>query len=180
MSPSTLRLPTYELADLLAADPDHAVYPTTADSPAFWLYTSGTTGSPKAAMHRHGAIQVVCETYGTQVLGITADDRCLSAAKAFFAYGLGNSVLFPLSVGAAAVLEPGASKPDVIAARAREHGATLFFAGPTFFANMLRAELPATRSGRFGWPRRRVRRCRRRSTGGGPVISASTSSTASG
>ncbi len=85
---------------------------------------------------------MVCETYGTQVLGITADDRCLSAAKAFFAYGLGNSVLFPLSVGAAAVLEPGASKPDVIAARAREHGATLFFAGPTFFANMLRAELP--------------------------------------
>ena len=55
-------------------------------------------------MHRHGAIPVVCDTYGTQVLGITPDDRCLSAAKAFFAYGLGNSVLFPLSVGAAAVL----------------------------------------------------------------------------
>ena len=132
----------HELADLLVADPDPGIYPTTADSPAFWLYTSGTTGSPKAAMHRHGAVQVVCETYGTQVLGITAADRCLSAAKAFFAYGLGNSVLFPLSVGAAAVLEPGASKPDVIADRAREYGATLFFAGPTFFANMLRAELP--------------------------------------
>jgi benzoate-CoA ligase family protein len=118
------------------------VYPTTADSPAFWLYTSGTTGSPKAAMHRHGSIAYVCETYGAQVLGIAPDDRCLSAAKAFFAYGLGNSVLFPLSVGAAAVLEPGAAKPDLMADRATKYGATLFFAGPTFFANMLRANLP--------------------------------------
>jgi benzoate-CoA ligase family protein len=136
-------LPVHSLGDLLTSAPDAALYPTTADSPAFWLYTSGTTGSPKAAMHRHGAIQVVCETYGAQVLGITPEDRCLSAAKAFFAYGLGNSVLFPLSVGAASVLEPAASRPDLIAERARAHGATLFFAGPTFFANMLRAELPA-------------------------------------
>jgi benzoate-CoA ligase family protein len=86
---------------------------------------------------------VVCETYGSQVLGITAGDRCLSAAKAFFAYGLGNSVLFPLSAGAAGILEPAPSKPDVIAGRARAYGATLFFAGPTFFANMLRGDLPA-------------------------------------
>jgi benzoate-CoA ligase family protein len=94
-------------------------------------------------MHRHGSVQVVCETYGTQVLGITPEDRCLSAAKAFFAYGLGNSVLFPLSVGAAAVLEPGPARPDLMAERARCYAATLFFAGPTFFANMLRAGLPA-------------------------------------
>ncbi|WP_304044984.1 benzoate-CoA ligase family protein [Jatrophihabitans endophyticus] len=119
------------------------VYPTQADSPAFWLYTSGTTGKPKGAMHRHGAIREVCETYGTQVLGITRDDRCLSAAKAFFAFGLGNSVLFPLSVGASTVLVPVASKPDVIAESVRRHRPTLFFGGPTFFANMLRAELPA-------------------------------------
>ena len=118
------------------------IYPTTADSPAFWLYTSGTTGTPKGAMHRHGSIQVVCETYGTQVLGITPQDRCLSAAKAFFAYGLGNSVLFPLSAGAAAVLEPGPARPDLMAERAQCYAATLFFAGPTFFANMLRAGLP--------------------------------------
>jgi benzoate-CoA ligase family protein len=135
-------LPTHTLDDLAQAEPDASVYSTTADSPAFWLYTSGTTGSPKAAMHRHGSIRVVCESYGTQVLGITPDDRCLSAAKAFFAYGLGNSLLFPLAVGAATVLEPGPSKPDVIADRAQKYGATLFFAGPTFFANMLRAELP--------------------------------------
>ncbi len=126
----------------LAAGADAAVYPTTADSPAFWLYTSGTTGTAKAAMHRHGSVRVVCETYGTQVLGIRRDDRCLSAAKAFFAYGLGNSLLFPLSVGASSVLEPAPSRPDLIAVATQKHGATLFFAGPTFFANMLRAGLP--------------------------------------
>jgi benzoate-CoA ligase family protein len=125
-----------------AAVPDEAVYPATADYPAFWLYTSGTTGKPKAAMHRHGSVQVVCETYGARVLGIQPDDRCLSAAKAFFAYGLGNSLLFPLSVGAAAILEPAPSRPEVLAERAAQFGATLFFAGPTFFANMLRANLP--------------------------------------
>jgi benzoate-CoA ligase family protein len=126
-----------------AASPMDEVYPTVADSPAFWLYTSGTTGTPKAAMHRHGSIKVVCETYGMQVLGIRPADRTISAAKAFFAYGLGNSLLFPFSVGASAILEPTPSRPDTIAARVGEFGATLFFAGPTFFAGMLRAELPA-------------------------------------
>jgi len=137
-------VPWHAFDELVAvADADAGCYPTTADSPAFWLYTSGTTGAPKGAMHRHGSIRVVCETYGREVLGIRPDDRCLSAAKAFFAYGLGNSVLFPLSVGAAAILEPSPSRPDVLAARARTFGATLFFAGPTFFANMLRADLSA-------------------------------------
>jgi benzoate-CoA ligase family protein len=134
-------LPARALSEL-PGDAPGDIYPTTADSPAFWLYTSGTTGAPKGAMHRHGAVQVVCETYGTKVLGITANDRCLSAAKAFFAYGLGNSLLFPLSVGATAILEPAPSRPDVIAERVRAFGATLFFAGPTFFANMLRVGLP--------------------------------------
>jgi benzoate-CoA ligase family protein len=87
-------------------------------------------------------VREVCETYGTQVLGIRPDDRCLSAAKAFFAYGLGNSLLFPLSAGAASVLLPPASKPGLVAETAVTYGATLFFAGPTFFANMLRAGLP--------------------------------------
>jgi acyl-coenzyme A synthetase/AMP-(fatty) acid ligase len=68
-------------ASLTLTAPDGVVYPTTTDSPAFWLYTSGTTGTSKAAMHRHGSIPVVCETYGAQVLGIGPADRCLSAAK---------------------------------------------------------------------------------------------------
>jgi benzoate-CoA ligase family protein len=132
-----------DIDGLAHGEPDDEVYPTVEDSPAFWLYTSGTTGRPKAAMHRHGSIRVVCETYGARVLGIRPEDRCLSAAKAFFAYGLGNSVLFPLSVGAATVLEPAPSRPDALTERAQKYAATLFFAGPTFFANMLRADLPA-------------------------------------
>ena len=135
--------PVHLLDDLASSAPDDSVYDSTADSPAFWLYTSGTTGTQKGAMHRHGSIPVVCETYGTQVLGIRPDDRCLSAAKAFFAYGLGNSLLFPLSAGAASVLLPPASRPDLIAETAVKYGATLFFGGPTFFANMLRAGMPA-------------------------------------
>jgi benzoate-CoA ligase family protein len=135
--------PVYLFDDLASSAPDNFVYDSTPDSPAFWLYTSGTTGDPKGAMHRHGSIPVVCETYGQQVLGIRPDDRCLSAAKAFFAYGLGNSLLFPMSVGAASVLLPPASRPDLIAETAVKYGATLFFGGPTFFANMLRAGMPA-------------------------------------
>jgi benzoate-CoA ligase family protein len=135
--------PVYLLDDLASAAPDDFVYDSTADSPAFWLYTSGTTGDPKGAMHRHGSIPVVCETYGQRVLGIRPEDRCLSAAKAFFAYGLGNSLLFPMSAGAASVLLPPASRPDLIAETAVKYGATLFFGGPTFFANMLRAGMPA-------------------------------------
>ena len=131
-----------EFDELASAVQDQTVYDSGPDTPAFWLYTSGTTGVPKAAMHRHGSVREVCETYGAQVLGIRPDDRCLSAAKAFFAYGLGNSVLFPLSVGASSVLVPQPSKPDLIAETAVKHGATLFFAGPTFFAGMLRAGLP--------------------------------------
>jgi benzoate-CoA ligase family protein len=141
--PEAAGLPVHDLDALLAgALPDGTVYSSTADSPAFWLYTSGTTGKSKAAMHRHGSVRVVCDTYGDQVLGIRPDDRCLSGSKAFFAYGLGNSLLFPLSVGAAAILEPAPSSPALMAELARQHGASLFFGGPTFFANMLRSDLP--------------------------------------
>lgn len=141
-SPLTASIPVHGLDELAAFAPDESVYDTCADSPAFWLYTSGTTGTPKAAMHRHGSIPVVCETYGAQVLGIRPDDRCLSAAKGFFAYGLGNSLLFPMSVGASAALIPVPARPDVMAEAAAKYGATMFFAGPTFFANMLRAGMP--------------------------------------
>src|SRR6266511_3846601 len=79
-------------------------YATWPDSPAFWLYTSGTTGKPKAAMHRHIDLPYTAETYGQQVLGITPSDRCYSVAKLFFAYGLGNSLTFPMPTFYAAVL----------------------------------------------------------------------------
>jgi benzoate-CoA ligase family protein len=120
-----------------------ALFDTWPDSPAFWLYTSGTTGLPKAAMHRHEAIPFVAEHYGAQVLGITPDDRCFSVAKLFFAYGLGNSALFPLSVGATTVLEPARPTPDLVADVLRKHQPTLFFGVPTFYAGLLAADLPA-------------------------------------
>jgi benzoate-CoA ligase family protein len=126
-----------------AAGGDAELYPTWPDSPGFWLYTSGTTGVPKAAMHRHGSIRFVAEHYGAQVLGITAEDRCFSVAKLFFAYGLGNSALFPLSVGATTVLEPGRPTPDLVADVLRKHQPTLFFGVPTFYAALLAADLPA-------------------------------------
>jgi benzoate-CoA ligase family protein len=133
-------------ADLLAAGQaagPAAPYRTWFDSPAFWLYTSGTTGRPKAAMHRHGNVARVCETYAHQVLGIRPEDRCYSAAKLFFAYGLGNSLLFPLSVGATAVLDPARATPAGAAERLAADRPTLFFAGPAFFAALLNAGVPA-------------------------------------
>ncbi len=118
-------------------------YDTWPDSPALWLYTSGTTGAPKAAMHRHGSIRDVCETYAGQVLGIGQDDRCFSVARLFFAYGLGNSLFFPLSAGATAILDPARPTPDGVLARVRAEAPTLFYAGPTFFAALLATAAPA-------------------------------------
>ena len=116
---------------------------TQADSPALWLYTSGTTGTPKAAMHRHANLRAVCDTYARDVLAVGPDDVFFSVAKLFFAYGLGNSLLFPLSVGATVVLDPRRPSPQLVAERMAADEPTLFFAGPTFFAALLSADLPA-------------------------------------
>ena len=129
------------LGDLIG--PDRAApYETREDDSALWLYTSGTTGQPKAAVHRHANIRYVTETYGRQVLGITSADRCFSVAKLFFAYGIGNSLFFPFSAGATAVLDRARPTPSSVAARLTEHRPTLFFAVPTFYAALLSSELP--------------------------------------
>jgi benzoate-CoA ligase family protein len=119
-----------------------ATAPTTGDSWALWLYTSGTTGRPKAAMHRHANIRHVCETYGAQVLGITPSDSCLSIAKLFFAYGIGNSMFFPFSVGATTLLEPRRPTPEVVLERLSRDRPSLFFGVPTFYAALLASDLP--------------------------------------
>ncbi|NUO97411.1 MAG: benzoate-CoA ligase family protein [Nonomuraea sp.] len=117
-------------------------YETWPDSPALWLYTSGTTGAPKAAMHRHGALHDVHETYGRQVLGIRPEDRCFSVARLFFAYGLGNSMIFPLAEGATTILDPARPTPGGVVERVLEERPTLFFAGPAFYAALLTCDAP--------------------------------------
>ncbi|MHA6796382.1 benzoate-CoA ligase family protein [Pseudonocardia bannensis] len=129
-----------QLLEAGTASPVSAPYPTWDESPALWLYTSGTTGTPKGAMHRHADIRYVAETYGRQVLRVRPDDVCLSVAKLFFAYGIGNSMFFPLSVGASVVLEPSRPSPGLYAARVAEHGVTLFFAVPSFWGPLLAAD----------------------------------------
>lgn len=130
------------VADGRSASGSRAVTATSPDSWALWLYTSGTTGTPKAAMHRHANIRAVCATYGQQVLDIQPSDRTFSVAKMFFAYGIGNSVFFPFSVGATTVLEPRRPTPDVVAARVVDDAVTLFFGVPTFYAALVASRLP--------------------------------------
>ena len=125
-----------------ADETNGAVAETDEDSWALWLYTSGTTGLPKAAMHRHANIRHVCETYGRQVLGITPDDVTFSVAKLFFAYGIGNSLFFPFSVGATTVLEPRRPTPQVVQERMERDRPTLFFAVPTFYAALAASDIP--------------------------------------
>ena len=115
---------------------------TTEDTTGFWLYTSGTTGRPKGAVHRHGDIRAVAQTYGRSVLGIGPDDVCYSVAKLFFAFGLGNALFFPLSVGASAVIDPRPPTPALVAELATIHRPTFFFAPPGFCAALADAGAP--------------------------------------
>jgi benzoate-CoA ligase family protein len=117
-------------------------YPTVADSPAFWLYTSGTTGAPKGAMHRHGSLRDTAETYARDVLAIGPDDVTFSVAKFFFAYGLGNTLTFPFSVGASTILDRSRPSPQGTLQVLRDLKPTLFFGGPTYYAALLAAGLP--------------------------------------
>lgn len=128
-------------------------YATWRDSPGFWLCTSGTTGMPKLAMHTHGDIVDTCETYAANVLKITEDDRFFSVGPMFHAYGLGNSLTFPLSVGATAILEPTRPPtPQLVADIVAAERPTLFFCIPTFYAALTNSDLPddAFSSVRFG------------------------------
>ncbi len=139
--PAPATVPTTPWRELLDVGEDPGTYTTWGDSPALWLYSSGTTGQPKAVMHRHDDIRFVCETYGQQVLGVTPDDVCFSVAKLFFAYGIGNSMFFPLSVGASTVLDPARPAPTPVAERLAAERPTLFFGVPTFYANLVASDV---------------------------------------
>lgn len=124
--------------DLIGADePEPYTAPTTCDDMAFWLYTSGSTGTPKGAVHVHGSLKLTADLYGTPVVGLKESDVVHSVAKLFFAYGLGNAMTFPLSVGATTVLNADRPTPDSVAALLRQHPITVFFAVPTFYAGFL-------------------------------------------
>ena len=110
---------------------------TRAADPAFWLYTSGTTGEPKGVLHRHGDLLATAEAYARGVLGLGPGDRGLSASKLFFAFGLGNSLGFPLALGFEAVLHPGRPTPEAIFALFERHAPSVFFGVPTLYAALL-------------------------------------------
>ena len=110
---------------------------TVADEMCFWLYTSGTTGMPKGAVHLHGDMILTAELYARPTLGIGPDDVVFSAAKLFFAYGLGNGLSFPMAVGATALLQEGPPEPARVAAVLAECGPTIFHGVPTLFAMLL-------------------------------------------
>lgn len=111
--------------------------PTNRDAPAFWLYSSGSTGRPKGCVHLQHDMSVCADAYARGVLGIHERDRCFSVAKLFFAYGLGNSMYFPLAVGATSILWPGPVAPPHVYELIERHRPTLFFSVPTHYAMLL-------------------------------------------
>jgi benzoate-CoA ligase len=125
-------------SDSTASD-EVPVADTTPGTPAFWLYSSGTTGRPKGVMHVHGNLPATAETYAEQVLRIGADDRFLSVAKLFFAFGLGNSLTFPFAAGATAILHPDPPTPAAMVDLIAAEKPTLFFSSPGFCAALLDA-----------------------------------------
>jgi benzoate-CoA ligase len=111
--------------------------PTTRDDACFWLYSSGSTGMPKGTVHVHSSMVITAELYARAVLGLQETDTVFSAAKLFFAYGLGNSLSFTLTVGATTVLMAERPTPAAVFKRLTEHRPTVFYGVPTLYAAML-------------------------------------------
>jgi benzoate-CoA ligase len=117
---------------------------TTCDDVCFWLYSSGSTGTPKGTVHIQSSLIQTAELYAKPVLGIHEDDVVFSAAKLFFAYGLGNGLTFPLSVGATTVLMAERPTPAAVFQRLKQCRPTIFYGVPTLFGAMLASpDLPS-------------------------------------
>ena len=123
-------------AEIARSEP-HPAVTANADETAFWLYSSGSTGQPKGVRHVHGSLRATADTYGAGVLAIDQDDIIYSAAKLNFAYGLGNAMTFPMSVGATTVLYPGRPTPELVSQLLAEHEPTIFCGVPTLYAALL-------------------------------------------
>jgi 4-hydroxybenzoate-CoA ligase len=126
-----------DFATFLTPAPNEPPAECSPDEVAFWLYSSGSTGMPKGVRHVHSSLKATADTYGAQVLGIRPDDLMFSVAKLFFAYGLGNSMTFPMAVGAASVLFPDRPTPDAVLATMRHYRPTIFAGVPTLYAALL-------------------------------------------
>jgi len=126
------------MADLIVAHtPLKQAASTQADDACFWLYSSGSTGSPKGTVHLHSHLMPTAVLYAQQILGIRHEDVVFSAAKLFFAYGLGNALTFPLSVGATTVLWPGRPTPEDVFGVLKRHRPSIFYGVPTLYASLL-------------------------------------------
>jgi len=123
---------------LNTASGDVPPHPTASTDTAFFLYTSGSGGQPKGAVHRHKDMLVTSGSFAQGVLGLKAEDRTFSVSKLFFAYGLGNGMYFPFSVGASTLLNPERPRADKVVEMVERHRPTVFFAVPTFYAALLR------------------------------------------
>jgi 4-hydroxybenzoate-CoA ligase len=135
---STGNIPAYSFDDVVSkGKPDLFAAPTLSDEVAFWLYSSGSTGAPKGTKHIHSSLMYTAKTYAEQTLGMRESDVIYSAAKLFFAYGLGNAMTFPMAVGATAVLLAGRPTPDAVFDIIKSEQPTIFFGVPTLYAALL-------------------------------------------
>jgi len=129
---------------IAGASPRLEVADTTRDGICFWLYSSGSTGPPKGTVHVHSSLMQTAELYARPVLGLAESDVVFSAAKLFFAYGLGNALTFPLSVGATSILMAERATPAAVFQRLRQYLVTVYYGVPTLYAAMLASpDLPA-------------------------------------
>lgn len=127
----------HDFAALVARSAPAEAVDTHGEEPAFWLYSSGSTGAPKGTVHTQANLYWTAELYGRAVLGVTESDVVFSAAKLFFAYGLGNALSFPLSVGATVVLMAERATPQAVFKRFTEQKPTIFCGAPTGYGGML-------------------------------------------